>query len=269
MFVVFRIRLFFPVAKSLLVGLSILLCGCASVNGPANSKDPWESYNRTMFGFNEKVDKAIIKPVATGYRNHVPQPVRTGIKNVYNNLDDVVVVANDVLQFKFGQAMSDLSRLVYNTVFGLFGIFDVATWMGLPKHKEDFGQTLAVWGVGNGPYLVLPFLPPGTIRDTTGLFVDFQIDPVFQIEDDLTRYAAIYIDVIDRRAQLLSATRILDEAALDRYAFVRDAYFQQRRNLIYDGNPPEEKRDQLETEADRELELELELELERQLKTNP
>lgn len=239
--------------------------GCTSIDGPLDERDPWEAYNRTMFRFNDAVDRTVIKPVAKGYREVVPRPVRSGVSNVFSNLDDVLVVTNDIFQFKFERAIADFSRLIYNTILGVFGLFDVASELGLPKHDEDFGQTLAVWGWEESAYLIVPLLPPSTVRDTGGLLVDWQIDPVTNIDKESERYSAIILETIDARAQLLSASRVLDEAALDRYAFVRDAYFQLRRNRIYDGNPPQEAGDLPPANGDADLDLELELELERDL----
>ncbi len=248
---------------STLLLLALALGGCASIDGPPDPRDPWEAYNRSVFEFNDAVDRAVIKPVAKGYRKVVPQPVRSGVANVFSNLDDVLVVGNDLLQFKFERAIADFSRLIYNTILGVFGIFDVASELGLPKHNEDFGQTLAVWGWEESAYLIVPLLPPSTVRDTGGLLVDWQFDPVTNIDRESERYSAIILETIDRRAQLLSASRVLDEAALDRYAFVRDAYFQLRRNQIYDGNPPQEEMlPPADDNADADLELELELERE-------
>ena len=247
-----------------LLGSVTLLIGCAATKGPPDERDPFESFNRAMFKFNDAVDTAVVRPVAEAYQENVPQPVQTGVSNFFSNLDDIFVLINDLLQFKFKQAASDFSRLVWNSTVGLFGLIDVATPMGLPKHDEDFGQTLATWGVGDGPYLVLPFLGPSTVRDTGGLVVELAYDPLREgIEDDEAYWAAFAVRVIDARAKLLGASRILDEAALDPYVFMRDAYLQNRRNLIYDGNPPEEKIDiDAGDTSDEDLELELELELE-------
>lgn len=241
------------------------LVGCTSIDGPLDERDPWEAYNRAMFSFNDAVDRNVVKPVAQGYHDYIPDPVRSGVSNVFSNLDDVLVTTNDLLQFKFERAVHDFSRLIYNTILGVFGIFDVASELGLPKHNEDFGQTLAVWGWQDSTYLIVPLLPPSTVRDTTGLVADWQLDPVTNIDRESERYTAIILETIDRRAQLLSASRVLDEAALDRYAFVRDAYFQLRRNQIYDGNPPREETDLPPANGDADLDLELELELEREL----
>ena len=166
------------------------------------------------------------------------------------------------MQLKFEQAAQDLSRFVWNTTAGLFGLIDVATHMDLPKHNEDFGQTLATWGVGDGAYLVLPFLGPSNVRDTTGLVADWQIDPVLEIEDDETYWSLIALRAVDKRASLLEATRIMEKSGIDPYVFMRNAYFQLRENQIYDGNPP---RETMQAPSGEDLKLEEELEKELQL----
>jgi phospholipid-binding lipoprotein MlaA len=218
--------------------LSLSLLGCATNGDP---RDPLEPLNRGIYKFNDAVDKAVLKPVATGYKEAMPDPVRTAVGNFFSNLDDVLVLLNDLLQFKLDQAASDFSRLVWNTSVGIAGLIDVATPMDLPKRNEDFGQTLGYWGVGNGPYLVLPFLGPSTLRDTVGIAVDAQFDPVTQHTPVAERNSAIAVHSVDNRARLLDAEKVLDEAAIDRYVFLRDAYLQRRRGLVYDGNPPREK----------------------------
>ncbi len=218
--------------------LSLALLGCATNGDP---RDPLEPLNRGIYKFNDVVDKAVIKPVATGYKEAMPDPVRTAIGNFFSNLDDVLVLLNDLLQFKLDRAASDFSRLVWNTSVGIAGLIDVATPMYLPKRNEDFGQTLGYWGVGNGPYLVLPILGPSTLRDTIGTVVDIQFDPVAQHTPVAERNTAIAVHTVDTRARLFDAEKVLDEAAIDRYVFLRDAYLQRRRGLVYDGNPPREK----------------------------
>jgi phospholipid-binding lipoprotein MlaA len=218
--------------------LSLLAAGCATVDGPKDPRDPLESYNRAMYSFNDTFDRAIFKPVAEGYDKVMPKPVNTGISNFFSNLDDVLVLFNDLLQFKLKQGASDFSRLTWNSTVGLFGIIDVASHMDLPKHNEDFGQTLGYWGVGSGPYIVLPFLGPSTLRDGTGLVADWQVDPLARVENDQTRWGLIGLKAVDTRAGLLRATSIIETASLDPYAFMRDAYLQRRENLVYDGNPP-------------------------------
>ncbi len=224
-----------------LLGLLLLstttLSGCAT-NGSLG--DPLEPLNRGIYQFNDIVDKGVIKPVAQGYKAVTPDVVRTGVGNVFSNLDDVIVIANDLLQLKLPQAASDLSRFIVNTTFGILGLVDVATPWELPKHNEDLGQTLGYWGVGNGPYLVLPFLGPSTVRDTVGLVGDSKIDLVVNYDDVPERNTAIGINIIDTRARLLEIEKVIDDAALDRYSFIRDAYLQKRRSLVYDGNPPRE-----------------------------
>jgi phospholipid-binding lipoprotein MlaA len=227
---------FLKIPVAMLISLALL--GCATNGDP---RDPLEPLNRSVYKFNDVVDKAVLKPVATGYKGAMPDPVRTAIGNFFSNLDDVLVLLNDLLQIKLDQAASDLSRLVWNTTIGIAGLIDVATPMDLPKHNEDFGQTLGYWGVGNGPYLVLPFLGPSTLRDTIGIAVDAHFDPVPQHTPVPERNSAIAVHSVDTRARLLDTEEILDEAALDRYVFLRDAYLQRRRGLVYDGNPPREK----------------------------
>lgn len=218
--------------------LSFSLLGCATNGDP---RDPLEPLNRGVYKFNDAVDKAVIKPVATGYKEAVPGLVQTAVGNFFSNLDDVLVLFNDLLQFKLDQSASDFSRLAWNTSVGIAGLIDVATPMELPKHNEDFGQTLGYWGIGNGPYLVLPILGPSTLRDATGRLVDSHFDPVWRHHPVPERNSAVAVYGVDTRARLLDAEGILDEAALDRYVFLRDAYLQRRLGLVYDGNPPREK----------------------------
>jgi phospholipid-binding lipoprotein MlaA len=229
-------EIFFKLPAVMLLSLSLL--GCATNGDP---RDPLEPLNRGIYKFNDTVDKAVLKPVATGYKEAMPGPVRTAVGNFFSNLDDVLVLLNDLLQFKVEQAASDFSRLVWNTSVGIAGLIDVATPMDLPKHNEDFGQTLGYWGVNNGPYLVLPFFGPSTLRDTVGTVVDVQFDPVAQHTPVAERNSAIAIHTVDNRSRLLEAEEVFDEAAIDRYVFLRDAYLQRRRGLVYDGNPPREK----------------------------
>jgi phospholipid-binding lipoprotein MlaA len=221
--------------------LALLLGGCASVTTPPPADDPYERYNRAMYRFNDALDRAILKPVATGYQKVVPQPIDDSVTNFFSNLDDVVVTLNDLLQGKPKQATSDLTRIVWNTTVGIGGLFDVASSLGLPKHNEDFGQTLGKWGVGPGPYLVLPFFGPSTLRDTAALPVDWVSDPMYYYYDvDKTGYWKLKtLYYVDKRADLLRASRLVEQAALDPYVFIREAYLQRRQNLVYDGNPPQ------------------------------
>ncbi|HEY6241650.1 MAG TPA: VacJ family lipoprotein [Burkholderiales bacterium] len=215
------------------------LAGCATSGG--NPADPFEPLNRAVFGFNDAADKAVIKPVAIAYRAVLPGFVRTGVSNFFSNIEDVWISVNDLLQGKFLQGVDDFGRFFFNSTFGIAGIFDLASGVGLPKHNEDFGQTLGSWGVGSGPYLVLPFLGPSTVRDGLAFLVDAEADPVWRINNVPVRNTAVAIRFVSRRAELLDATSLLDQAALDRYTFFRDAWLQRRRNLVYDGNPPRER----------------------------
>ncbi|MBT8118562.1 MAG: VacJ family lipoprotein [Gammaproteobacteria bacterium] len=194
-----------------------------------------------MFAFNEGVDKYAFKPAAKGYNFIMPDIASKAVSNFFSNVDDIVVFANQILQFKIAAALATSARIVFNTTFGLLGLIDVASEMDLYKHNEDFGQTLAVWGVPSGPYLVLPVIGPMTIRDTAGLAVDWTyFDPIFNRQTLRASLATLTIKYIDIRAGLLKASNILDETVPDKYAFVRDAYQLRREFLIYDGQPPEE-----------------------------
>jgi phospholipid-binding lipoprotein MlaA len=221
----------------------VLLQGCATGPG-ANPADPLEPFNRAMFGFNEGVDRAVLKPVATVYRDVTPQPVRTGVTSFFGNISDVWATVNNLLQGKGEAAADSLFRVTTNTIWGLGGIFDVATEMKIPKHTEDFGQTLGVWGVGSGPYLVLPLLGPSTVRDTAGLLVDSQLDVVTQTSNVRVRNSLTTLRVVNVRANLLGAGDVLDQAALDKYSFTREIYQQRRSSLI--GNAPAEKEERFD-----------------------
>lgn len=229
------------------LALTSLLSGCAH----QNARDPLEPLNRGIYAFNDAIDNAVMKPVATGYRAVLPQFVRTGVSNFFSNLDDVTVVVNGILQLKIPQALSDTGRFLINTTIGVLGLIDVATHLGLEKHNEDFGQTLGYWGVGNGPYLVLPFFGPSTFRDGVGRWVDSKTDPVRWEDHIRTRNQFLVLRVVNTRANLLDSEKVLDAAAIDRYAFLRDAYLQRRRSLVYDGNPPPEPEDDMEPSAPR------------------
>jgi phospholipid-binding lipoprotein MlaA len=213
--------------------------GAANGNSD-NAHDPLEGFNRAMYTFNDKFDRYLLKPVAKGYRAVMPKPVSKSISNFFSNLHDPGIMLNNLLQGKPGQAASDLGRFLVNSTVGIAGLFDVATKMGLKKHNEDFGQTLAVWGVGDGPYLVLPFFGPSNMRDGPALIVDWETYPPSHMKDSGTRDKMYVVEVIDKRAQLLDASDILEQAAgQDPYIFVREASRQSRRNQIYDGNPPQ------------------------------
>lgn len=219
----------------LALSAALLLAGCANNGDP---RDPLEPFNRGVHSFNEGLDRVALKPLATGYQAITPQPVQNSVRNFYSNLDDVTVLANSLLQFKLEQASSDFLRVVFNTSFGLFGLLDVATEMGLRKHNEDFGQTLGHWGVASGPYLVLPFFGPSSFRDGVGLAVDsVSTDLVYEIDDVPTRNATVALRVVSRRADLLDAKDAIEEAALDGYEFTRDFYLERRKALVLDGQP--------------------------------
>lgn len=217
-----------------------LLGGCATTGNP---KDPIEGFNRAMFSFNEGLDQVVIKPVAQGYEAVLPRPVQTGVVNFFSNIADVFIAVNNLLQGKPAEAVSDGGRFLINTTIGILGIFDPASHMGLEKHEEDFGQTFGRWGVGDGAYVVIPVFGPRTVRDTVGLVLDVAADPVSNIDYVPTRNSALALRLIDTRADLLPADKVIEEAALDKYAYVRDGYLQRRRSLIHDGDPPREPRE--------------------------
>lgn len=204
--------------------------------------DPWEGYNRAMFGFNESVDEAVLKPVAQGYRKVVPELVRTGVDNVFGNIGDVWSAVNHLLQGKIMSAGAMSLRVASNTVFGLGGLLDPATEMGLERQSEDLGQTLGRWGVAPGPYVVLPLLGPSTLRDALATPVDKMAGPSALVDETSTALGITALQVVSTRAGLLSASSMLDSIALDKYTFLRDAYLARRRNQVYDGNPPEDDR---------------------------
>jgi len=228
---------------SFLLSLS-LLGGCATIEGESDPDDPLESFNRAMYGFNDTLDRTLLKPAAQGYNAFVPEPISNGISNFFSNIDDVVVLFNSVLQLKFEQSLTSSGRILFNTTFGLLGFIDVASSLDLPKQNEDFGQTLGYWGVETGAYIVLPLFGPSNVRDTVGLIGDIYTNPVYDVRPRTDRTAILLVDLLDTRAGLLSASKILEEAALDPYLFVRDAYLQRRQNLVYDGNPPKIKFDE-------------------------
>jgi phospholipid-binding lipoprotein MlaA len=221
---------FRPAVLSLLT--VALLSGCASTS----NKDPLEGLNRGIYKFNDVADKAVVKPIAGAYKGVIPSPVRTGVGNFFSNLGEVVTVINDLLQFKFDKALTDAGRFAINTTFGIGGLVDWASMDGIEKRKEDFGQTLAYWGWQDSAYLVLPFLGPSTLRDAGGFVVDSAIfDPVYYVDHVPTRSKLLITKVVDLRAQYLPGSDLLDEAALDPYIFMRDAYLQRREHLTSDG----------------------------------
>lgn len=224
-----------PFARPLLVlaaSASLVMSGCATT---ANPGDPLEGFNRTMFSFNEQVDRIALKPAAQAYEAVVPRPVRTGVGNVFSNMGDPWIGLNNLLQGKVADALSDMMRFLVNTTFGLLGMLDIASEMGLAKHDEDLGQTLGSWGVGEGAYVVLPFFGPRTLRDTATLPADLLGEYPLRIDHVPTRNLLIALGVVHIRSTALGAERTLEEATLDKYAYVRDFYLEQRRYKVSDG----------------------------------
>lgn len=222
--------------KGLVAALTLGLTAPLVLAGD-NPADPYEGFNRTMYSVNEAID-VVVKPVAKGYDAAVPLPVKAGVGNFFGNAGDVVVGLNDALQGKGGDALNDIARLLINSTVGILGLFDVASEMGFEKNDEDFGQTMAVWGYEKSNFVYLPLIGPRTVRDTGGWVVDRVVDPVAHIEPVATRNGTQVLRFVDLRASLLPADRVVDEAAIDRYAYIRDAYLQRRRSQIFDGRPP-------------------------------
>ncbi|QDC43714.1 MlaA family lipoprotein [Methylophilus medardicus] len=223
----------------------VLIAVLASVSGCATTnKDPLEGVNRGIYKFNDVADRYAIKPVAKAYKAVAPSPVRTGISNFFSNLGTLTTIVNDLLQLKFAHAFTDAGRFVINTTFGLAGFIDVASMDKIEKHQEDFGQTLGYWGVGSGPYLVLPLIGPSTVRDASGLFVDtVTSDPITYLHNtgQIRAHNQVRaVQFLDKRTQLLDATDLVDNASIDPYAFMRDAFLQRRASMIQDGLVPQE-----------------------------
>ena len=225
--------------------LALLLAGAAGcATTGADGRDPLEGFNRAMYSFNDGFDSAIGKPVSTAYRDTLPAPVRGWVRNFFANIADLLIGANNLLQGKPADMVTDWARFAINSTLGVFGINDVASDIGIEKHDEDFGQTFGRWGVGDGAYVVWPFLGSSSVRDSVGLIFDVSLDPVLQHKPFRVRNAMTILRATSKRADLLDASRILEEAALDRYVFQRDAYLQRRRNQVHDGNPPRAAREQ-------------------------
>jgi len=220
--------------KTLYICLLAFITGCAS-------QDPFEKPNRTIFSFNEKIDKYALKPLAQGYEKLTPKPIRTMVSNFYSNIEDAYSFANNIVQLKPRAAGEDLIRFSINTTFGIGGLIDIATAGGIPKHEEDLGQTLGYWGVPAGPYLILPFLGPSTIRDSAGKLGEASIG-FSRLFDDEYAYLITYnaINLVQLRANLLDLSNNIDDVALDKYNFVKNAYLQKRNYDVLDGNVPEE-----------------------------
>jgi phospholipid-binding lipoprotein MlaA len=228
--------------------LALTLCGCATTQQTV-PEDPWERFNRGSQRFNDALDRAVLKPVATRYHKHVPRVIRTGVTNLLGHLAFPTTIVNDLLQFKLRDTAADIGRFMLNSTLGIGGLLDPATRVGIPRNHEDFGQTLGRWGVPAGPYLVLPLIGPSTLRDTPAIAVDAQTDLRVQLElDTNTRIALGVLTVVDRRASFLSTDATLD-SAFDRYAFIRNAWLQRREYQVRDGDVPEEAPPEVESEA--------------------
>lgn len=236
---------FNSIKKSLSVmALGLLLAivqGCAT--GPnANPADPMEPLNRAVFNFNDGIDRALVQPVASAYDQVTPSPVKTGVRNFFGNISDVWSVVNNLLQGKLKESLETFMRVSVNSTFGFGGVLDIGTEAGLPKNRQDFGQTLGVWGFDAGPYVVLPLLGPSSVRDTVGTVVDGSVDVVNNLRNVPTRNSLATLRVVDKRAELLDATTILDQAALDKYSFTRDLYLQRRASALGKDSAVKEER---------------------------
>lgn len=214
--------------------LLTIFSGCATT-GAISEGDPFEGFNRGAFNFNKAMDKNLFNPIAEVYEDLLPKVVNEGVTNFFSNMNDISVIANDILQFKFGQAFSDIIRVVVNSTIGLLGFFDVSTNMGLPKHREDFGQTLGKWGIDSGPFLIIPLLGPTTLKAATGLGVDgILLNPTTYINDTAYSSGLMALQYMDFKADLLSTGELLGIAAVDEYGFLKSVYLQYRDNLVHD-----------------------------------
>ncbi|WPL19526.1 putative phospholipid-binding lipoprotein MlaA precursor [Thiorhodovibrio winogradskyi] len=230
-----------PIVKLGVILAALAATGCATMPQEyGDPRDPWQPYNRAMFKFNTDFDNAFIKPTAQAYQKVTPEPVNRGVTNFFDNIADLTSAVNNLLQFKVSRTGSDVGRILVNSTVGVLGIFDVATNLGIPSYKEDFGQTLGYWGFANGPYFVMPIIGPSTVRDTLGFAGDVAVDPFYSINKNEIYWGFIAVRVIDKRAGLLTASAIFNEAAIDRYSFVRDAYLQRRANQVRDGDPSDD-----------------------------
>ena len=226
-------------SKSRSAAASLLLLAATGTAQAQNANDPLEGWNRAVFGFNEGLDAAVLKPVATGYKATVPELVRGGVSNVFGNIADGWSAINQLLQGKPVAAAQMTMRVATNTLFGIAGLFDVASDLGLERQQEDFGQTLGRWGLPAGPYLVWPLLGPSSLRETAAMPLDLQWRPAALSQDSAMQIGLSTLQLIDIRASLLGASRLVDDIALDKYVFIRDGYLSRRRSLVYDGDPPD------------------------------
>jgi phospholipid-binding lipoprotein MlaA len=241
-----RLRPACPPTKASKFGAALLLLslatGCATTAGNSNPDDPFESFNRSVYRFNDTLDRYALKPVAQAYQKVVPEPLQLMVGSFFGNLDDLYTGANNLLQAKPKEALVDFSRFVLNSTLGFAGVADVATGIGMPKHDEDLGQTLGYWGVPSGPYLVIPLLGPSTVRDAPSRAADIFLSPIDLLYDKSVRVrnSTWALRLIHGRAALLEAEKVIQGAALDPYSLIRDGWLQRRRNAVYDGNPPED-----------------------------
>ena len=229
----------------------LVLTGCATT--ASNPQDPLEGYNRAVFSFNDAVDRTVLKPTATAYKNVVPGFAQTGVNNFFGNLSDAWSMVNNLLQGKGEEGATDFGRVALNSTFGIFGVLDIASEAGMQKHNEDFGQTLGKWGVPSGPYLMLPLLGPSTVRDTAALPADIAGDAWKYKDPANWRNIGAGIRIVDKRASLLDASSLIEEAALDRYEFLRDGYLQRRQSQVYDGNVPRQADDADDVDANSQV----------------
>ena len=233
---------------ALALGAAVLLSGCATT---ANPKDPFEKFNRAMFSFNDTVDRVALKPAATAYKNVTPGFVQTGVNNFFGNLTDLWSSLNNFAQLKAEDGFNDFMRFAVNSTLGLVGVLDIATPAGLRKHNEDLGQTLGYWGVPSGPYLMLPLLGPSTVRDTIALPGDWWGDPWTHVDDIPWRNSGIVLRAVDQRASVLDASNLLEDAALDRYEFIRDGYMQRRNAKVLDTDKAQERADKVHEKLEK------------------
>lgn len=228
-----------PILRTLAALAALLLASaCATTSGGGDARDPWEGLNRKTFAFNDAVDRAVLKPAAKGYVAVTTPFVRARVSSFFENIADIGTGLNDILQGKLPFAINDFGRIVVNTTFGVAGLWDVASGLGVEKRDEDFGQTLGWWGVPPGPYFVIPFLGPSTARDAPARAVDPSWYYSTWVDNDTVYWSLWGLDKVRSRAELFKAEGVLDQAALDRYLFVRDAWLQRRQNQVYDGKPP-------------------------------
>lgn len=227
--------------KRIVLGLLLSTAALAHAQAGRDPRDPFEPWNRGVFAFNDALDSAVLAPLARGYRAAVPQPLRTMVSNFFGNFGDAWSTVNLFLQAKPGDGVQMGMRVATNSVLGIGGLLDIASVAGLERRNEDFGQTLGYWGMPAGPYLVWPLLGPSSVRETAALPLDRGWSPALAFSHDADIYGITLLSVIDTRAGLLGASKVLDDVALDKYSFLRDAYLARRRNLVYDGEPPDEE----------------------------